>query len=211
MSGAPHQTDAHLLARAPHAGDHLVLTCFSAADGVFTALLRAARAPRSGPAPAPDLFDRLSLSLEHGRGTPGAGPWFVKEHRLLVRHAAIGADYDRLAGASRLARLVAKNPVPEESRPAVDALLGEAFAAFVRPEARPDLVYFKSLYRLARDEGLPLKQDWIPALPAGDQRLVADALRLPSGSPESPAATDLSRLTRRLEAYLAGEHDLRFD
>ena len=202
-----------MLAKAPHSGDHCQLTCFSATDGLFHALLRASRNNKAAAAtaPAPDLFDRLALTLEHGRASPGAGPWFVREHRLLHRHAAIGRAYEPLAGASRLARLVLQNPGPEESRPAIDTLLAQAFAAFSRPDARPDLVYFKSLYRLARDEGWPLKQEWIPALPPADRAQVAAALNLPASAPEAPPAADLARLTKRLESYLVAEHDFRLD
>ena len=207
MPGPLHQTDAHVLAKADHAGDHTVLTCFSFGDGLFTALLRPPRGAKTDTAPAPDLFDRLALVLEHGKGSSG-GPWFVREHRLLARHASIGRDYEPLAAASRLARVVARNPVPEDSRAAIDALLAQAFAAFARPDARPDLVYFKSLYLLARDEGLPLKQEWLPSLPVGDRTLAASALNLPAAAPDAPLAADLARLTKRLETYLVGEHDL---
>ena len=208
MSSPLHQVEAHLLSLAPHTGDHLVLTCFSREDGLLTALLRPARAAKSGPPPAPDLFDRLALELNHARGGSSAGPWFVREHRIITRHSAIGRDYPTLAAASRLARLVVKNPVPEDSRGAIDALLTQAFAAFARPGARADLVFFKSLYCLARDEGLPLKQHWLPALPPGDRALVASALSLPADAPAAPTPQDLARLTKRLEAYLTTEADL---
>lgn len=210
MSGPVHQTEAHVLARDHHAGDHLVLTCFSPIDGVLTALLRPARNQKTDTSPAPDLFDRLALTLNHGRSAPGAGPWFVREHRLLARHPELGRDYPTLASASRLARLVTRNPVPEDSRAAIDALLTQAFTALAREGTRAELIYFKSLYCLARDEGLPLKQEWLPSLPVGDRALVATALNQPATSPE-PAAPDLSRLTKRLEAYLASAHDLAFD
>jgi hypothetical protein len=192
---------------APHTGDHLVLTCFSPGEGLFTALLRPARKAVSA-APAPDLFDRLALELNHARGGSSSGPWFVREHRVLQRHAAIGRTYATLAAASRLARIVIKNPVPEDSRPAIDALLSQTFAAFARPATRPDLIFFKSLYCLARDEGLPLKQHWLPALPPGDRDLVARALSLPADSPEAPPPQDLARLAKRLETYLTTEADL---
>ena len=210
MSGPAHQTEAHLLAKAAHTGDHIVLTCFSPADGLLTALLRVPRSPKPDTPPAPDLFDRLALTLQHGRNSPGDGPWFVREHRLLSRHAAIGRDYPTLAAASRLARLVTRNPGPQDSRAAVDALLTQAFAALTRPGTRPEAVYFKSLYCLSRDEGLPLKQEWLPALPSTDRELVAVALNQPADSPAVPAA-DLTRLTKRLEAYLVTEHDLVID
>lgn len=209
MSGPVHQTEAYLLALAPHAGDHLVLTCFSAFDGLFSALLRPVRVARTDAAPAPDLFDRVALELRHARGAPTGGPWFVREHRILARHAGIGRDYATLAAASRLARVVTKNPVPEDSRAAIDALLAQAFTAFARPGARPDLVFFKSLYLFARDEGLPLKQHWLPTLPAGDRDHVAAALSLTADSPDAPGASDLARVTKRLEAYLITEADLQ--
>ncbi|MEY4488098.1 MAG: hypothetical protein RIQ79_606 [Verrucomicrobiota bacterium] len=210
MSGPAHLTEAHLLAKAPHTGDHLVLTCFSPTDGLLTALLRTTRTPKPDTATPPDLFDRLALTLQHGRNSPGDGPWFVKEHRLLARHAAIGRDYPTLAAASRLARLVSRNPVPQESRHAVDARLAQAFAALCRSGTRPELIYFKSLYCLARDEGLPLKQEWLPALPDADRERIAHALNQPAESPQVPLP-ELLRLTRHLEAYLAAEHDLVFD
>lgn len=210
MSGPSHPTEAHLLAKAAHTGDHLVLTCFSPADGLLTALLRVTRNPKSDTQPAPDLFDRLALTLQHGRNSPADGPWFVREHRLLARHAAIGRDYPTLAAASRLARLVTRNPGPQDSRAAVDALLTQAFAALTRPGTRPESIYFKSLYCLFRDEGLPLKQEWLPALPASDRDLVAAALNQPADSPAVTLA-DLTRLTKRLEAYLVTGHDLVLD
>ena len=210
MSIPVHQTEAHVLAKAPHAGDHLVLTCFSPADGVLTALLRLPRNQKTDTSPAPDLFDRLALTLNHGRSAPGAGPWFVREYRLLTRHVALGRDYATLASASRLARLITRNPIPEDSRAAIDALLTRAFTALGREGTRPELIYFKSLYCLARDEGLPLKQEWLPALPTADRDLAASALNQPATSSE-PAAPDLSRLTKRLETYLTAEHDLHFD
>lgn len=209
MSGPIHQTEAHLLALAPHTGDHLVLTCFSPADGLFSALLRPPRGLKTDAAPPPDLFDRLALELRHAKGAPAGGPWFVREYRILSRRAGIGRDYATLAAASRLARVVIKNPVPEDSRAAVDALLAQALAAFARPGARPDLVFFKSLYCLARDEGLPLKQHWLPSLPPGDRMLVAASLSLPSDAADAPGPQDLARLTKRLEAYLSTEADLQ--
>lgn len=211
VPGPSHQTEVHLLAKAPHSGDHLVLTGFSPVDGLLTALLRPARNGKTDTAPVPDLFDLLALDLNHARGASAGGPWFVREHRLITRHAAIGRDYPTLAAASRLARLITRNPVPEDSRAAVHALLAQAFAAFSRPGTRPDLVFFKSLYCLARDEGLPLKQHWLPTLPSSDHPLVAATLTLPADSAAAPAAADLARLTKRLETYLATEADFELN
>lgn len=211
MPGPLHSTEIHVLAKATHAGDQLILTGFSPEDGLLTALLRLPRAGASSANPPPDLFDRLVLALEHGRGSPTGGPWFVREHRLLVRHAAIGRSYESLAAASRLARVITRNPGAQDTRAGIDALLTRAFAAFARPAAHPELVFFKSLYVFARDEGLPLKEEWLPRLPPADCDFAASALALPSDAPEAPAPADLARLTRDLASYLAAEHDLVVD
>ncbi|MCX6937660.1 MAG: hypothetical protein NTU80_07130 [Verrucomicrobia bacterium] len=210
MPGPVHRTEAHVLAKTAHTGDHWMLTCFSPTDGLITALLRSTRSHKNDTAPSPDLFDLLALELQHGRGSPGTGPWFVREHRILTRHSAIGRDYPTLAAASRLARNITRNPGPEDRRAAIHTLLGQAFNALERTGTRPELVYFKSLYCLARDEGLPIKQEWLPSLPASDQAVVANALRQPAESPE-PAMPDLIRLAKRLESYLSSGHDLIFD
>ena len=208
MPGPLHSTEIHVLAKATHAGDQLILTGLSPEDGLLTTLLRLPRASAPAANPAPDLFDRLALTLEHGRGSPVGGPWFVREHRLLMRHSTIGRSYEALAAASRLARIITRNPGAQDTRAGIDTLLTRAFAAFARPAARPELVFFKSLYVFARDEGLPLKEEWLPLLPPADRDLAAAALALPADAPEAPAAVVLARLTQNLASYLAAEHDL---
>lgn len=209
MPGPLHQTEVHVLARAAHTGDHLGLTCFSASDGLLTALLRLPRTSKANTVPPPDLFDRVGLTLEHGRGSPSGGPWFVREYQLLTRYTGIGRDFTPLAAASRFARLVTHNPGPEDSRANIDRLLTQAFTAFARTEARPDLVYFKSLYLLARDEGLPIKQDWGASLLVEDRQLVATILQARADATDVAPAIEVARLTKRLETYLQAEHDFQ--
>ena len=210
MPGPVHQTEAHVLAKNTHTGDHAQLICFSPTDGLLTVMLRAARNNKPDTSPAPDLFDLLALELQHGRGSPGSGPWFVREHRILARHPAIGRDYPTLAAASRLARNITRNPGPEDRRAAIHALLIQSLNALERPGTRPELIYFKSLYCLARDEGLPIKQEWLPSLPVADRSMVATALKQPADAPE-PSSADLCRLAKRLESYLSNTHELIFD
>lgn len=202
--------EAHVLRLAPHAGDFTLLTFFSAAEGVGHALLRApGRRGGAGTEPAPDLFDRLALVMDRPRA--GAdGPRFVRELRLLARHPGIGRDYEALAHASRLARVVARNPVPAEGRAGVDRLLGVAFAAFGRTGARPDAVYWKSLYVIAREEGHPVREQWLPALPPADRELAAAVLARPAHEVSATPA-EVAHLVRRLETYLSGHADFHFD
>jgi hypothetical protein len=153
-----------------------------------------------------DLFDEVSLTLEsRNQGQT----WFVKESRLIARHSEIGRSYETLRLASALAALVARNPVSEESREEVVALLRQAFTSFAAG-ARPDFVWFKSLYRFARDEGYPLKEQWFPTLPSDDRAAVARLLNLPLVE-QVDALEIVARLTERLANYLRGHTDILID
>ena len=212
MPGLPLQTDAFVLLKRPPTDAFQGLQVFSAEHG---ALLVHQRLPKSAarraasPAQAAatrvtlDLFDEVSLRLESSN--QGA-TWFVTEARLITRHADIGRSYATLQAASALAGLVARNPVHEDSRASVAALLRQAFASFAAG-ARPDLVWFKSLYCFARDEGYPVKQQWFPTLPAEDRENVAKLLNRPLAEQTAPPAA-VTRLQARLEEYLTGHTEI---
>jgi len=201
MPGPTLQTDALVLLKQPPADAFQSFTIFSAGHGVLLVLQRLPK--KSAPASiALDLFDDVALLLESSNQ---GRTWFVRESRLITRHGGIGRRYESLRFASTLATLVARNAVPDESRGPVAALLRAAFTAFAE-STRPDIVYFKSLYRLARDEGYPVKQEWLAGLPVA-QRAEAELLL---ATPLAPLADTLSAiadplsaaLLRRLEDYL---------
>ena len=150
-----------------------------------------------------DLFDEVSLQLEsRNQGQT----WFIKESRLITRHPTIGRSYDTLLLASALAALVARNPVPEESRAEVVTLLRQAFSSFASG-ARPDLVWFKSLYRFAREEGYPIKEQWFPTLPSTDQTAVALLLNRPLVE-QNAESEIVARLTGQLINYLRAHTEI---
>ena len=122
-----------------------------------------------------DLFDEADFFLESSNQ---GQTWFLKEARLLRRHDAIGRSYDALRFASAFAAVIVRNPVHEESRAGVYALLRQAFTAF-GTAGRPDLVYFKALFCFARDEGYPVKQEWWEGLAAGARATAAEILNQP--------------------------------
>ncbi|HTQ31287.1 MAG TPA: hypothetical protein VMI53_08760 [Opitutaceae bacterium] len=202
MPGFTLQTEAFVLLKQPPADSFQTFTVFSAGHGVLPVLQRMPKKNAAG-AGALDLFDEVALLLESSNQ---GRTWFVREPRLLVRHEGIGRNYDSLRFASALALLVARNPVADESRPAVAALLRAAFAAFAAA-ARPDAVYFKSLYRFARDEGYPVKQDWLARLPSRQRAAAGEVLNQPVAEQTSaPAALGL--LIGRLEAYLGAHTEI---
>jgi len=202
VSGIPLQTDAFVLLKRPPADAFQSFTAFSGEHGALVLLQRISK--RSSPHAATlDLFDEATLQLESSNQ---GKTWFVKEVQLITRHATLGRSYETLRLASGLAALVARNTVSEESRIAVATLLRQALSSFAS-DARPDRVWFKSLYRFARDEGYPLKEEWFPTLPVNDRENVALLLNRPLA--EQTASTEVvARLTRRLEDYLRGHTEI---
>ncbi|MGH7946639.1 MAG: hypothetical protein ACREH8_06375 [Opitutaceae bacterium] len=196
------QTDAFILLKRPPADSFQGFNVFSAEHGALLVFQRIAKKSASTSV-ALDLFDEASLLLESSNQ---GRTWFIKEARLISRHAEIGRSYESLRLASALATLIARNTVDEDSRPSVADLLRGALAAFGTAE-RPDIVYFKSVYRFARDEGYPMKQQWFPTLPAADRREVAALLNQPLLEQTASPAT-VARLQRRLEDYLRGHTEI---
>lgn len=205
MPGLPLQTEGFVLLKRPPSDSFQNFTIFAPTQGTLLVLQRLARKPVAASV-ALDLFDEVALELESSNQ---GQTWFVKETRLIRRLPEIGRSYDVLRLASALALLIARNPVPEDSREAVATLLRQALGSFASG-ARPDLVWFKSLYRFARDEGYPLKEEWFPTLPAADRQEVASLLNRPLAE-QSVTAEVVLRLTRRLEEYLRGHTEILLD
>ena len=198
-------TDALVLLKRLPAESFQTYTVFSAEHGTLQVLQRIAK-KSAATTVALDLFDEVSLQLESSNQ---GHTWFIKEARLLTRPTGIGRSYESLRAASSLAALIARNPVHEESRAAVGTLLRTAFAAFAT-DARPDIVFFKSLYCFARDEGYPLKQQWFPMLVADDRNAVAALLNRPLAD-QTASPDTVARLLRHLEDYLGGHTEILLD
>ncbi|MBI5380965.1 MAG: hypothetical protein HZA31_03605 [Opitutae bacterium] len=205
MSGPAIQTDACVLLKRPPAEQFQTLTVFSAEHGTLTAMQRLTHKAANANV-ALDLFDDAALSLESSNQ---GQTWFVQEARVVVRRTAIGRSYDTLRLAVEFTTLVARNPVPSECRTRVAALLRQALDAFASA-AQPELVHFKSLYCFARDEGYPVKQEWLPSLPDADRTAAAEMLRRPLAEQTITPAL-VTRLQRRLEDYLRGHTEIQLD
>jgi recombinational DNA repair protein (RecF pathway) len=205
MAGPTLTTDALVLLKRPPTDSFQTFTVFSAEHGLLLVLQRLSK-KSSSTAVALDLFDEATLILESANQ---GQTWFVKEARLLTRHSGLGRSYETLQASSTLAQLIARNTVHEESRPKVYALLREALTALAASD-RPDIVYLKSLYRFARDEGYPVKEHWFPTLPAADRDKVAVLLNHPIAA-QNAELPIVARLQRRLEGYLRGHTEILLD
>ncbi len=207
MPGLPLQTDAFVLLKRPPTDAFQGCQVFSAEHGALLVHQRLAR-KAAATSVALDLFDEVALRLE----SPNQGQsWFVLEARLLTRHPALGRSYETLRHASALATLVTRNPVHEESRAAVATLLRTALAAFAAG-APPEVVWFKSLYVFARDEGYPVKQEWLPSLAAGPRAEAERLLFTPLAELARGAADpSVPPLIAGLERYLRGHTEVLLD
>ncbi|MEY2879692.1 MAG: hypothetical protein RLZZ15_2072 [Verrucomicrobiota bacterium] len=202
--------DAFILLKRPPSDTFQTLSAFSPEHGALTILQRVSKKSPAASV-ALDLFDEVSLHLESSNQ---GRTWFVKEARLVTRHPTLGRSYETLLHASALAALIARNPVHEESRRSVAALVRAALVAFAEG-APPEIVFFKSLYRFARDEGYAVKQEWLPTLPRDLHEEACHLLHSPlSELAESRIENPKSKiplLRRRLEDYLRGHTEILLD
>lgn len=203
MSGQSLNTDGFVLARRPPTDSFQGFSVFSAEQGLLSVMMRLPK--KSSPA-ALDLFDEASFTLE---SSSQGQTWFVKESRLLSRHAGLGRGYETLQRASDLARLIVRNAVAGEGRPRVCALLREAFAALASSD-RPDIVYLKSLYRFARDEGYPVREQWAASLPGADREALASLLNRPLAA-QVAEPSFVTKMTGSLDRYLRAETEILLD
>jgi hypothetical protein len=151
-----------------------------------------------------DLFDETELWLESSNQ---GRTWFIKELRLIQRHAGIGRSYEALRAAAALSALVSRNTVADESRDQVISLLRTTFSALAAG-GRPDITWLKALYCFLRDEGYPVKQQWWPDLPVDDREIAAQLLNQPLAA-QTADATTVARISRRLEDWVKAETEIR--
>lgn len=203
MPGQQLQTTAFVLAKQPSGSDAFEqLTLFAADHGVLHSLRRI---PQGKATATPlDLFDETELWLE---STNQGRTWFIKEHRLIQRHDGIGRSYEALRAAAALGALLSRNPVPDESRTEVAALVRTTFTALAGG-GRPDIVWLKALYCLLRDEGYPVKQQWWPQLAGADRDAAAQLLNQPLAGQTTDHAT-VARICRRLEDWVRAETEIK--
>jgi hypothetical protein len=204
MPGQQLQTVAFILGRQASGSDSFEqLSAFSEEHGPLLCLRRVSTKAATATTPL-DLFDEAELSLE----SPSQGrTWFIKEHRHLRRHPGIGRSYEALRAAAALAGLISHNPVPDESRAPVTALLRQSLGS-LEAGARPDLVWLKSLFLFLRDEGYPVKQHWWQQLATDERDAAAQILNQPIAG-QAPDAKFVARLTQRLQDWVAGDTEIR--
>lgn len=169
--------------------------------------------PESGPVEAlwrrstklqaptpPDLFDEIEGTLEASGKSKAL---FFREHRVRTERHALARHYASFREASRFTRTLWRNLAHAEELPPLYQLSCDALDAFTRG-LRPEVVHLKALYRFAKQEGYPVKEEWWTNLPAEDQERVAELLQTPTetaGAPAEVARRHLQSLQRYLRAF----------
>ncbi|MGA2052655.1 MAG: hypothetical protein ABSH19_05020 [Opitutales bacterium] len=210
------EAEGLVLDRTPAGENHLRLTLLTPAPGLLKAMLRdsPAKSARSPASTRPDLFDHAAVVLE--APAPGAAHgavYFVREYKVLRRHAGLGRRYPALTAASSLASLVARHAMHFETCAPVFSLCRQAFGA-LEDGAPPDAVHLKALFLLATTEGYAAREQWLALLAPEDRELVLTILRKPAADaarlPPADAAR-LPRLRQACERWLAEHTDLSSD
>lgn len=157
----------------------------------------------------PDLFDEAEILLSPAKSGTDSVLRFAKEYRLIKRNGSISGNYSALVCASKFASLLTKNSFPQDSNESVFRLAVNVFRAFgEKPNA--EATYLKALWTLARENGYPVREDWFENSCFEDREGIAAVLKTPLEQ-LCIDSRDIQHYVRRLEAWLAREHNFIFD
>jgi hypothetical protein len=137
----------------------------------------------------PDLFDLCTVTCEARQGRA----CFLREYALERRHGNLGRRYDALESASAWARLILANAPDMDDTSPLFALTLQALEAWERG-AMPKLILLKALFVFARNEGLPVREEWLRSLPEKVREQAACAINAAPGctAPDEAACGELA-------------------
>ncbi len=173
MAGAAVQVSGIILKREPSGEKFERLYLLSEERGLLPLLMRRPGAKRNST--LPDIFDRVEFLVDD---KPGSDFSFVREARILRKRTALGASYAALVRASEFALILHRNLPRDIRAKGVYELFETALEAWERG-LQPDIVFFKSLFLLARGEGYPIQQEWLNQLPDPSRREAKSLVNLP--------------------------------
>lgn len=199
MNRAHLSLEGVLMARRETAGGFERLDFITAGEGLVSGMRRLSR---KSTQTLPDLFDHCTCELEGRSGNA----WFVHEYQVVRRHGGIGQHYATLREASAWARFVLANAPHMDSTAQLHTMTLQALDAWDRG-GPPEVVHLKALYLVGRDEGLPVKEQWLRDLPAPLRQAATTALGTPAQDlQEVPPQTE--DLVVSLRRWLADMHHL---
>ena len=168
---------------------------FAPLDGPLEFLWRRSSKPHA--ARVPDLFDEIEIRLSQSSGKA----WFGVEFHPVSTRPELARHYEALTEASQFSRILWRNLPHAEHFEPLYRLARQTFDAFATGR-RPELVHLKALYRFARDEGYPVKEQWWASLPARERAFAAALLTAPVEDPRQPDAATARPLLEHFQRYL---------
>lgn len=142
------------------------------------------------------LFDIIECSLSLKDNSPKG---FLNKHRVIKYHSGIGTHYRKLNLASKWSQFVEKNFIQTTHTEAIYKLSIQTFLA-LSEEEKPEVTYFKSLYLAIKEEGYPIKEEWVKLLTAEKNQNTKEILSQPIKAQAFPEST-VNELTQSLESW----------
>jgi len=144
-----------------------------------------------------DLFDKVDIELSQASQ---GNLFFIKEYTTTHRHFNISKSYTALTYASHWSKMLLRNLSHiDHLEPIYDLTLKALTAWETLPF--PEATYYKSLYLLAKHEGLPISQDWLQSLPTNLKEPAKIILNSPIKDLD-PKALSITPLLHSLEDWL---------
>lgn len=170
---------------------------FNPDEGPIEALWR--RSSKVASHAPPDLFQVIAASLN--RAGKSKLP-FITEFALKEGYAELAHSYPALKEATGFTRTIWQNLRHAEFFAPLFDLTTQALAAFASG-LDPEVVHFKALYRFAREEGYPVKEQWWAQKCEADRALIAEIIQKPVGElrPEAAAQPHLENLKQYLHYH----------
>ena len=190
------EEDTGLILRLTESGESFwCVALFSRASGLYHPLVR-----KSRTAVRPDLFDTARARVTRAKQGELR---FLSEYQPHRRRSGIGKSYAAIRMASRFAEILRRNTahLPD---PADIFDLSERFFDEIETGSPPGPTFLKTLYLLAKTEGLPVKEDWVAGLPSEERTSLRAILLAPLGE-QGPEAGSAENLATSLERWLVAE------
>jgi hypothetical protein len=203
LSSNPQLVEGTILNRIETGETHLRIYLFSGKYGLQKVLLRVSKGNRSHP--PPDLFDNVEFSLN--RKSENSGLPFVSDFQILKKRPELARKHQCFYYASKMARFYLDNGTHLLDTIPKEKLLLRSLDALVKGY-NPDIVWFKTVFRFGRSEGLPVEQDWLTNLSKTDHDLGMKILKT-RVSEQNPPANRVKHLIHSFSVWLNSETELR--
>lgn len=152
-----------------------------------------------------DLFEDVEIVIqktnEHDMG-------FVKEFMVLQSRTRIGKNYTAFENASRFCRAIQLNARHMPNPQGIFDLIKLSLDAW-DAKPNPDVTFFKALFRLAYEEGFPVKEDWLRRLDKTNLEFAKTVLSQKVEEQEV-AMNQVKQLAENLIIWLSHQQDFLF-